>query len=118
MGIIDVGTLGKIEAHGAAAGAFLDRVYTGQFSTLKVGMTRYGLLLDESGVIVDDGVIARLGDERFYFTTTTGNSGTLFRELGRLATMVADAGRAREPHEATSRHSISQARSPAQCLPS
>jgi sarcosine oxidase subunit alpha len=87
VGLIDVGTLGKIEAHGALAGAFLDRVYTGQFSTLKQGMTRYGLVLDESGVIVDDGVIARLGDERFYFTTTTGNSGTLFRELGRLATM-------------------------------
>jgi sarcosine oxidase subunit alpha len=87
VGLIDVGTLGKIEAHGAAAGEFLDRVYTGLFSTLKVGMTRYGLLLDESGVIVDDGVIARLGAERFYFTTTTGNSGTLFREFGRLATM-------------------------------
>ena len=87
VGLIDVGTLGKIEAHGAAAGELLDRVYTAQFSTLKVGMTRYGLLLDESGVIVDDGVIARLGDERFYFTTTTGNSGTLFREFGRLATM-------------------------------
>jgi sarcosine oxidase subunit alpha len=86
VGIIDVGTLGKIEAHGAGAGEFLDRAYTGQFSNLKVGMTRYGLLLDESGVIVDDGVIARLGEERYYFTTTTGNSGSLFREFGRLAT--------------------------------
>jgi sarcosine oxidase subunit alpha len=86
VGLIDVGTLGKIEAHGTAAGEFLDRVYTAHFSTLKVGMTRYGLMLDESGVIVDDGVIARLGDERYYFTTTTGNSGTLFREFGRLAT--------------------------------
>jgi sarcosine oxidase subunit alpha len=86
VGIIDVGTLGKIEAHGAGAGEFLDRAYTGQFGTLKVGMTRYGLLLDESGVIVDDGVIARLGEERYYFTTTTGNSGSLFREFGRLAT--------------------------------
>ena len=87
VGVIDVGTLGKIEAQGPVAGEFLDRVYTGQFSTLKVGSTRYGIALDEAGVIVDDGVIARLGNERFYFTTTTGNSGTLFRELGRLATM-------------------------------
>ncbi|MEJ1965103.1 MAG: 2Fe-2S iron-sulfur cluster-binding protein [Gammaproteobacteria bacterium] len=86
VGLIDVGTLGKIEAHGECAGEFLDRVYSGMFSTLKVGATRYGLMLDDSGVIVDDGVIARLGSERFYFTTTTGNSGTLFRELGRLAT--------------------------------
>ncbi|HZF15428.1 MAG TPA: glycine cleavage T C-terminal barrel domain-containing protein [Steroidobacteraceae bacterium] len=86
VALIDVGTLGKIEAHGAAAGPFLDRVYSGRFDTLKPGMTRYGLMLDESGVIIDDGVIARLAPEVFYFTTTTGNSATIFRELGRLAT--------------------------------
>ena len=86
VGLIDVGTLGKVEAHGPRAGEFLDRVYTGRFSNLNVGMTRYGLMLDESGVVIDDGVIARLGAETFYFTTTTGNSATLFREFGRLAT--------------------------------
>lgn len=87
VGLIDVGTLGKIEAHGAGAAEFLDRVYGGQYSTLKPGMTRYGLLMDEAGVIVDDGVIARLAPEHFYFTTTTSHSGTIFRELGRLATL-------------------------------
>jgi sarcosine oxidase, subunit alpha len=86
VGLIDVGTLGKIEAHGARAGEFLDRIYTARYSNLKVGMTRYGLMLDESGVIIDDGVIARLTPDCFYFTTTTGNSATLFREFGRLAT--------------------------------
>jgi sarcosine oxidase subunit alpha len=44
-------------------------------------MTRYGLMLDESGVIIDDGVIARLAAETFYFTTTTSGSATVFREL-------------------------------------
>jgi sarcosine oxidase subunit alpha len=87
VGLIDVGTLGKVEAHGPFAGEFLDRVYTGRFSNLKVGMTRYGLMLDEAGVIIDDGVIGRLRQESYYFTTTTGNSGTLFREFGRLAMM-------------------------------
>ncbi len=86
VGLIDVGTLGKIEAHGAQAGEFLDRVYTARYSNLKPGTTRYGLLLDEAGVIVDDGVIGRSALETFYFTTTTGNSATLFREFGRLAT--------------------------------
>jgi sarcosine oxidase subunit alpha len=84
VGLIDVGTLGKIEAYGPEAGAFLDRVYAGRYADMKVGTTRYGLMLDESGVIVDDGVIARLGSERFYFTTTTGGSATVFRELLRL----------------------------------
>jgi sarcosine oxidase subunit alpha len=84
VGLIDVSTLGKIELYGPQAGAFLDRVYAGSYASLQVGMTRYGLMLDESGVIIDDGVIARLGAERFYFTTTTGGSATVFRELSRL----------------------------------
>ena len=85
VGMIDVGTLGKIEVHGPHAAQFLERLYTARFANLKVGMTRYGLLLDEAGIVVDDGVIGRLGEQAFYFTTTTGNS-ALFREFGRLAT--------------------------------
>jgi sarcosine oxidase subunit alpha len=84
VGLIDVGTLGKIEIQGPDAAQFLDRVYAGRYSDLQVGMTRYGLMLDESGVIIDDGVIARLGRAQFYFTTTTGGSATVFRELLRL----------------------------------
>jgi sarcosine oxidase subunit alpha len=84
VGLIDVGTLGKLEIYGPQAGLFLDRAYAGKFSDLKIGMTRYGLMLDESGVIVDDGVIARLGPEMFYFTTTSSGSATVFRELLRL----------------------------------
>jgi len=61
----------------------LDRAYTGRFSTMKPGATRYGLMLDESGVIVDDGVIARLSDQHFYFTTTTSGSANVYRELQR-----------------------------------
>ena len=84
VGLIDVGTLGKIEVYGPDAAKLLDRAYAGRYSDLKVGMTRYGLMLDESGVIVDDGVIARLDEELFYFTTTTGGSAAVFRELLRL----------------------------------
>jgi sarcosine oxidase subunit alpha len=86
VGLIDVGTLGKIEVHGPDAAEFLERIYTGRFANLKLGMTRYALLLDEAGVIIDDGVVGRVALESFYFTTTTGNSATLFREFGRLAT--------------------------------
>ncbi|HKB83651.1 MAG TPA: glycine cleavage T C-terminal barrel domain-containing protein, partial [Burkholderiales bacterium] len=84
LGIIDVGTLGKMEISGPEAAAFLERIYTGRFSNLKVGVTRYALMLDEAGVIVDDGVVARLGDERFYFTTTTTGSANVYRVLTRL----------------------------------
>ena len=84
VGLIDVGTLGKIEVAGPDAGELLERVYTGRFENLRVGMTRYAVMLDESGVVVDDGVVARLSDDRFYFTTTTTGSATVYRELQRL----------------------------------
>ena len=79
--LIDVSTLGKIDIFGPEAGAFLDRVYTGSYSAMKVGSTRYGLMLDEGGIVRDDGVIARLGEQHFYFTTTTSGATTVYRDL-------------------------------------
>jgi sarcosine oxidase, subunit alpha len=87
VGIIDVGTLGKLEIRGADAAEFLERVYTGRYTNLKVGMSRYALMLDEAGVVIDDGVIARLGTEHFYFTTTTSGATNIYRELSRLNTI-------------------------------
>ena len=87
VGVIDVGTLGKMEISGPDAAAFLERLYTSRFANMKTGMTRYALMLDESGVIIDDGVVARLGDERFYFTTTTTGSASVYREMTRLNTL-------------------------------
>jgi sarcosine oxidase subunit alpha len=81
VGLIDVSTLGKIEVHGPDAGRFLDRIYTGSFADMRVGTTRYGLLLDEGGIVRDDGVIARLSNERYYFTTTTSGAANVYREM-------------------------------------
>lgn len=87
VGLIDVGTLGKFELYGPDAAEFLERVYTGRFKSLKVGMTRYAVMLDEAGIMIDDGVVARLGHDRFYFTTTTSGAATVYRELTRLNTI-------------------------------
>lgn len=87
LGIIDVGTLGKMELFGPDAAEFLERVYTGRFANMKVGTTRYAVMLDESAVVIDDGVVARLGEEHFYFTTTTTGAATVYRELQRLNAM-------------------------------
>jgi sarcosine oxidase subunit alpha len=85
VGIIDVGTLGKIEINGPDAGAFIERLYTARFAKMKVGTTRYGLMCDETGVVIDDGVVARLAEDRFYVTTTTTGSGSIYREMQRWA---------------------------------
>ncbi len=87
IGIIDVGTLGKLEVIGPQAAEFLDRVYISRYANLKVGMTRYAVMCDESGVIIDDGVVGRLAEDHFYFTTTTSGAATIYRELSRLNTM-------------------------------
>jgi sarcosine oxidase subunit alpha len=88
VGLIDVGTLGKLDLRGPDAAMFLDRVYTGRFADMKIGTTRYALMVDEAGVIVDDGVVARLGAEHFYFTTTTSNAAAIYRELTRWNTLL------------------------------
>ncbi len=87
VGIIDVGTLGKLEVIGPQAAEFLERVYISKYAGLKVGMTRYAVMCDESGVVIDDGVVARLAEDHFYFTTTTSGAATIYRELSRLNTL-------------------------------
>ena len=84
VAMIDVGTLGKIEVRGPQAAEFLNRVYTARIDLLKLGGTRYAIMCDESGVLADEGVIARLADDVYYFTTTTSGAANVYREMSRL----------------------------------
>ena len=74
VGIFDASPLGKIEVTGPDAARFIDRFYANNMATLKEGRVRYGLMLNENGVIIDDGTLARLGRERFIVTTTSGGA--------------------------------------------
>ena len=74
VGIIDVGTLGKLEVVGSGAPRLLDRLYTHRFSDLPVGRIRYGLMTSDNGVILDDGTVTRLAEDRYFVTTTSGNA--------------------------------------------
>jgi sarcosine oxidase subunit alpha len=81
VGVSDVSTLGKIDIQGRDAARFLDFVYTNTFSTLPVGRVRYGLMLREDGLVMDDGTTARLGENHFLMTTTTAAAGPVMRHL-------------------------------------
>jgi sarcosine oxidase subunit alpha len=72
VGLIDVSTLGKIDISGPDAGEFLDWLHPNRFSDLRQGRVRYRAMLDEAGVVIDDGTVARLGPDRFLLTTATG----------------------------------------------
>jgi len=73
VGVIDVSTLGRLDVKGRDAGKLLDFVYTHIFSTLKVGKSRYGVICDDAGIVLDDGTVTRLSETHYFITTTTGN---------------------------------------------
>ena len=81
VGICDVTTLGKIDVQGRDAGKFLNRIYCNLFSTLKRGKVRYGLMLREDGMAMDDGTTARMAENHFVMTTTTANAVSVFRHM-------------------------------------
>lgn len=81
VGICDVTTLGKIDIQGRDAAAFLNKVYANGFAKLAVGKVRYGLMMREDGIVMDDGTTARLGEHHFVMTTTTANAGPVFRHM-------------------------------------
>ncbi len=81
VGICDVTTLGKIDVQGADAASFLNRIYCNGFAKLAVGKTRYGLMLREDGIAMDDGTAARLEDDHFVVTTTTANAVNVYRHM-------------------------------------
>lgn len=81
VGLCDVSTLGKIDVMGPDAGALLDRLYINTFSTLAIGKARYGVMLREDGLVMDDGTVARLAEDRFYLTTTTANAAKVMQHI-------------------------------------
>jgi len=80
-GILDASTLGKIDIQGTDASEFLNRVYTNAWSKLAIGRCRYGLMLNEDGMVYDDGVTTRLGENHYIMTTTTGGAATVLSKL-------------------------------------
>jgi sarcosine oxidase subunit alpha len=84
VGILDATTLGKIDIQGKDAAKLLNMVYTNAWSKLGVGKCRYGLMLNEHGMVFDDGVTTRLGENHFHMTTTTGGAARVMSWLEEL----------------------------------
>ena len=73
-GLFDASTLGKIEVVGPDAAKFLDVIYATPLASLAIGKCRYAIMLNEAGFIIDDGIVARIGEDRYHVTTTTGGA--------------------------------------------
>ncbi|GAA0520115.1 2Fe-2S iron-sulfur cluster-binding protein [Tatumella terrea] len=81
VGLIDVSTLGGIELRGPDAAEFLNRMYTFAFIKQPVGRTRYALMTNEQGVVIDDGVACRLAENHFYVTATSSGVARVYQSM-------------------------------------
>ncbi|TIN30353.1 MAG: sarcosine oxidase subunit alpha [Mesorhizobium sp.] len=80
-GLMDISTLGKIDVQGPDAATFLDRVYANGFAKLPVGRARYGVMLRDDGIVLDDGTTTRLAEGRFFMTTSTAKAADVLSRL-------------------------------------
>ena len=83
VGTLDASTLGKIDIQGPDAAVLLNWVYSNAWAKLEVGKCRYGFMLDENGMVFDDGVTVRLGENHFLMHTTTGGAARVLAWLER-----------------------------------
>ncbi|MCC7113446.1 MAG: sarcosine oxidase subunit alpha family protein [Burkholderiales bacterium] len=83
VGVLDASTLGKIDIQGPDAAKLLNWVYCNAWSKLEVGRARYGFMLDENGMVFDDGVTVRLGEHHYLMHTTTGGAARVLAWLER-----------------------------------
>lgn len=81
VGVCDCTTLGKIDVQGTDAAIFLNKIYCNGFAKLAVGRIRYGLMLREDGIVMDDGTAARLAEDHFVVTTTTANAARVYQHM-------------------------------------
>jgi sarcosine oxidase subunit alpha len=88
VGLVDVSTLGRIDIKGRDSAEFLDRVYVNSWKNLAIGKARYGLMLREDGMVLDDGTTTHLAKHHFLMTTTTANAAKVMVHLEYLLQVV------------------------------
>ncbi|WP_455922431.1 2Fe-2S iron-sulfur cluster-binding protein [Pseudomonas putida] len=81
VGIIDVSTLGGLDVRGPDAAELLNRMYTFAFLKQPVGRSRYALMTNEHGVVIDDGVCARFAENHFYVTAPTSGVDRIYQQM-------------------------------------
>jgi sarcosine oxidase subunit alpha len=74
VGVMDVSTLGKIDVRGPDAVWFLEKLYANAIGSLPVGKARYSVLCRLDGSVLDDGLVMRTGDQRFFITASTAHA--------------------------------------------
>ena len=80
-GVFDVSHMGEIEVEGPTAGAFLQSVLSNDVDKLQPGEAQYTLLTTETGGIVDDLIVYRVGEHRYLLVVNAANREPALRRL-------------------------------------
>ena len=84
VAVLDASPLGKLEVVGRDAATLLDRACLNNILSLPVGCIRYVVMLNERGVVFDDGVVARLDSHHYLVNSTSARAESTRRWLERL----------------------------------
>lgn len=69
IGLFDASAGAKIEVFGRDALEFLERLSATDLGDMAAGTSRYALFLNEAGFVMEDGVVARISEDRFLVAT-------------------------------------------------
>ncbi|PVZ15043.1 2Fe-2S iron-sulfur cluster-binding protein [Actinomycetospora cinnamomea] len=78
VGIIDVTPIGKLDLQGPDVAKLLELLYVNKWQKLGIGRVRYGVMCAEDGVVLDDGVTGRLGEQHYLMSTTSSGAATVW----------------------------------------
>jgi aminomethyltransferase len=80
-GIFDLSHMAEIELIGADAGAALDHAFAGKLSSISIGRAKYTLLLAEDGGVIDDVIVYRLAEQRYWVVANAANRDVVVTQL-------------------------------------
>jgi aminomethyltransferase len=85
VGLFDVSHMGRIDVTGPAAVELLDCVATSPVKKLAVGGMQYALACNEQGGILDDIMIYRFGEQRYFVCANASNAEKIFEWITKQA---------------------------------
>ncbi len=81
VGLFDLTHLGKVDVAGPGALGMLQRVVTNDLRKAAVGDALYNLVLNEGGGVVEDLIVYRLDDQRYFVVPNAANAERVVRAL-------------------------------------
>jgi aminomethyltransferase len=82
VGLFDLTHLGKMEVEGPGAFGLLQGVVTNDVSRLAVGEAQYNLVLNRGGGVIEDLIVYRLTEDRYFVVPNAANTRRVLQLLG------------------------------------